>query len=390
MKKIRNKNEFRDRSKMGKIIGNRWFVAVVLSVFFVYSAPSHAMTLAGALEKAASDIHNSSAISSEKHIVITVVNYHSQKQDQLAKQIETDLYFALERVFPESRLVLLSESVVGVSSKDTVFIKGTYQQEGKITILRLQVLKGTLTGEIIAQAEVNFDTESTIKKSLIAVLDIEAETLNDDQRRIFSDIFRSALLKYGNFDMVSSADIYKMDPDEIQRATECTRDECATVIGRQLGVDRVISSSLVKVDENFYFLSAKVMDIDDSTILVSKTVEHTGNLRTLKSALENLAYQLTKTQRITDTAQTVPMVQKTPSRTKTVEAPQPFEKPPIKIEKKSGIPWWGWVVGAVVVGAIGSSLSNDEVKTSDNGNGGSSDDSCSAGAGNCGSTRITW
>jgi len=87
----------------------------------------------------------------------------------------------------------------------------------------------------------------------------------------------------------------KFNPDEIQQAQECTRDECATIIGEQLGVDRVIATSYSKVSETLYFLSARVIDIKDGSILFSQSNKHNGDLNTLDQALSQLARQIAGT-----------------------------------------------------------------------------------------------
>jgi len=64
------------------------------------------------------------------------------------------------------------------------------------------------------------------------------------------------------FDIASSADIDKMNPDEIQKATDCAWDSYAIIIGEHLGVDRSVSNSLFKVTDNLlYILSAKILEI---------------------------------------------------------------------------------------------------------------------------------
>ncbi|MCP4757545.1 MAG: hypothetical protein GY866_42345, partial [Proteobacteria bacterium] len=106
---------------------------------------------------------------------------------------------------------------------------------------------------------------------------------------LFSDVFRSVFTEADLFDMVSSADIDKMSPDTVQKQTRCTRDECATIIGEQLGVDRVISSSLRKIDQDSLYLTAKVINIKDGSIIASKIVEHQGPVKSLIPSVEKLA-----------------------------------------------------------------------------------------------------
>jgi hypothetical protein len=283
---------------------------VLISVFMLLPPLTHALSLKEALDEAAIYFTKTAVkIDPSKKMVIQVVNYHSQKQDTDAKKIETGLYFALERQFPNYELVLISEALAGVSDRDAVFVKGTYEKQGEKTIVRLQVLKG-MSGIILAQTMVGFETKKFTRKTLVAVMDIEASDLRPNQRKAYSEIFRSTLIQMGAFNLASSADIDKLNPDAIQQATGCTRDECATIIGEQLGVDRSISSAMLKLGENNYLLSSKILDIKDGSILTAKTLEHKGGLDTIKNSLEKLAKGLVdaiaKTEKVTNPAEVVP------------------------------------------------------------------------------------
>ena len=243
------------------------------------------------MKNAAGHFGRSGKIPDEKQIIISdIVNYHSGQKDQVSKLIETELYFAFAKQFPEVKLLDDSESAAGISLGKTVFIKGSYQKKGTTTMLRLKALHG-IRGEIIDQTSVEFDTKYR-RRTLVAVLDIEATSLTHDQRKIFSDIFREALGETQAFDLASSAEVDKMDPDQVQKTTGCTRDACATIIGEQLGVDRVISSSFLKMDTDYYYISGKIIDIEDGSLVVTKTVKHIGNLRTIDASLKKLAIKL--------------------------------------------------------------------------------------------------
>jgi len=256
---------------------------------------SHALSLREALDKAAIYFTKTAVrIDPSNKMVIQVVNYHSQQQDTEAREIETELYFALERQFPKFKLVLLSEALAGVSDREAVFVKGTYEKEGEKTIVRLQAIKGSLTGIILAQIMVGFEAKKVVHKTLVAVLDIEADDLNPNQKKAYSEIFRSELIQIGAFDLASSGDIDKLNPDAIQKTTGCTRDECATIIGEQLGVDRVIASYLFKLEENNYVLSGKMIDIKDGAILGSITINHHDNLDSLPKSIKKLAARLSE------------------------------------------------------------------------------------------------
>ncbi len=325
-----------------------------------------AVTMKEAMDKAAEYfVKEAVRIESGQELhVLEVVNYVNKEHDIEGKRIETEIYFALERQFPDFKLFFGK----GPTPDKEIYLRGTYDLKGGQITTKFQIFKGN---EILAQTEVGFDS-ITRRKSLVAVLDLEAAILNREQRRVFSEVFRSELNETGAFDLASSADIDKMNPDEIQSATGCTRDTCATIIGEQLGVDRVISSSLSRVDVNFFYLTAKIMDIKDSSILVSKTVEHNGSLKTLKGALKKLARDLSGQP---------PSIEIT--REQSSDMPFPVEK----IKEDSGWPWWYWAVGVGVLGvvaAVSGGGGEDEENTA------SSNSNCPAGSGNCGTVGFEW
>ncbi len=315
----------------------------------------------------------------ELHI-LEVINYSSKQHDRVGKKIETEVYFALERLSPDFKLFLGK----GPNKDKEIYLAGTYEIRENKTIVKLRIFKGN---EIIAQKEVDYDSKSH-RKTLVAVLDLEAKTMNEVQRKTFSDIFRAAFNEIGAFDMASSADIDKMNPDEIQRQAQCTRDECATIIGEQLGVDRVISSSLNKIDENFYFLSAKMMDIIDGSILMTKVVEHNGSLRTLRTALESLALQIaqpTSQEGVPISLETiVPIEEQLVDSPKFEPSTDPVREPiePV-IQKDSGWPWWYYAVAGALLAGAAAGDSGDSGSSS--GSGGSN---CQTDK--CGGVVVTW
>jgi hypothetical protein len=270
------------------------FRIILISITFVLLLPVYcfSQTLEDALQEAADYFAESNSIDLSQQLIIGVQNYHSKKKDKTAELIETELYLALEKALPGAKMFLESQALAGVSSTNTIYFFGTYEQKGQIITLRLQALKGMISGEVLDQTSVSYSTDKSVNKALVAVLDIEADTLTEAQRKGFSQIFRAALAQSEQFYMTSGAEIDKMDADQIQSATGCTRDECATVIGEQLGVDRVISSSFTKLTENMFVLSARMMDIRNGSIIATETVKHSGSLETLDQALENLSVKL--------------------------------------------------------------------------------------------------
>ncbi len=265
-------------------------LALIGMLLCLASSNIQALTMEDILEDAAGRIRRSGEIDVGSNILsVEMVNYHSKQQDKTAKRIESLLYFALEDM--GFRTVLLSEALAG-SSSNTIYIKGSYEGRGETVLVRLQAVKGLLSGEVLTQFSVEYEEKKQRSNTLVAVLDIESKVLPDSMKKAFSDLFRSSLGEVGGFDLASSADVDKMNPDAIQEATGCTRDECATIIGEQLGVDRVISTSLFKLTGDKFMLTSKVMDILDGSILKTSIVKYHGQIEDIDEPLEQLASKL--------------------------------------------------------------------------------------------------
>jgi hypothetical protein len=158
---------------------------ICILMFFLVGTVQ-AITLKEATRQAALQFKSSSKILSGSQIVISeIISYHSKQKDILSRKIEAELYYGFEKEFQQVKLIDKSEALSGFSSQ-TIIIKGEYKQEGSIVNLQLKAVKGDMTGAIIDQVSVDFDTESR-ERSLVVVLDIEAETLNPEQRKVFSN-----------------------------------------------------------------------------------------------------------------------------------------------------------------------------------------------------------
>ena len=273
---------------------------ILLTAIFFFPLTLPAQTIDQAVDQAVSALTTPIYSQTEgKRFLIQIINQHTQQSDAISDDIETALFFSLEKNFPDKKRISMSDSTVGISSRGTLFINGTYEKIGNKIQVEFKVLKGLASGELIAQARVSYTTGRYKESTLVAVLDIESEDLNKQQTKIYSEIFRSALNNTGVFNLASSADIDKMDPESIQQASGCTRDECATIIGQQLGVDRVISTTVIQRTTQKYFLAGKLIDIKDGSIIQSAIVNHHGDKNNLDYAFKQLAKKLTASESTT-------------------------------------------------------------------------------------------
>ncbi len=287
--------------KANKIVRKKIWLFLAIGLIMAFGSTSiMALTMEDAINLSIDSVADHIRKNREgERFVINFVNLHTMTRDELSSEIETVFYFALDKRFPEMKKILLSESTSGVSSRGSMFVNGTYNKKGNTVELHVQILKGLQDGELIAQTRVDFFLGGAREKTLVAILDLEAKILSNSQKKIYSEIFRSALNNIGTFDLASSAEVDKMSPDAIQKASGCTRDECATIIGQQLGVDRVISTSLIERSKGSYFLSGKLIDINDGSIVRAATVNHDGDINKMDSAFKELAGKIANVKLLT-------------------------------------------------------------------------------------------
>lgn len=264
-----------------------------LLLLIVTNSLSTASPLLDSFDQAASVFKSNREFRSGRKIYFRIVQLRSQKQDQLAKQLEAELFFSFDRQFPNLNLVTASESVAEEPESGSIYLLGTYQKSEKTVDLELSALRGTSTGRVIARTEINFDIEDVRYGSMVAVLNIEATTVETEQRSAFNEIFRSTLRKSGKFYMASISHVAKISPGEVRQATGHTRDASATIAGVLLGVDRVISTSLFKFGDKKYIISSKIISTLDSRIIVERTLEHYGEFEALKDLFKKMALLLT-------------------------------------------------------------------------------------------------
>ncbi len=222
-------------------------------------------------------------------LVIQAQNYHSREHDKDAKWLETELYNYFENQIPEAQLLVIAEAIGGIPSK-TVFIQASYEIKEQLIILRLRAIGDSIRGSVLAVMQVKFKLPQKHRRSLIAVLDLESTVLTGGQQKAFGDIFRAELNQYQLLEMVSTADLARVK--SIKEESGCQGEECVAVIGKKLGVDRIMTLTYLKVEKGTYFVTANLSDLQTGTMLLSQTVEHNGDLGTLNNALKRLANKI--------------------------------------------------------------------------------------------------
>ncbi|MBF0352948.1 MAG: PEGA domain-containing protein [SAR324 cluster bacterium] len=227
----------------------------------------------------------------DQSMVISVKNHQNNDHDKDAKWIETELYFAFEQKLSNVELLLLSEAIAGISSQ-AIHVNTTYEIQDNHVILRIRALKDQMSGAVLTQQEILFNLPDKHRKTLVAVMDMESEVLNESQRKAYSNLFRSSLARHPQFHQISAIEMAKVDVNAIKQKTNCREEACNGYIGEKLGVNRMVTVQFLKVDEGVFFITAKLSNIQDGALLVSQTVEFNGDTKTIQTVLDLLADKL--------------------------------------------------------------------------------------------------
>ena len=378
------KKQNTNRYILNTSFSNSFNCKIILLLFLLLFLPLTVLaeSLDDAIEKAVKELQiNGLDRDAKFEMVIEITNANSGKYDKDARIIKSTLYTTLQAEYPNATIILEESALVGVSYK-AVLIKGTYQPKGNTVFLNLKAIEQT-TGELIAKANITYETEKKISEDLIAVLPLEADHLDKSVVKTFTKIFRSALTKTGVFNLVNSDAIDQADADEIQQQYGCTREECSTIVAESLNATNVITTQYNMVTDGIYFLTGSLKNIKTGKTLKEEAIRHDGNLATLESELNNLACKLADTCR--GSTESEFLTQTAPFKD---SSDQPLENAS-QIEEDDGWPWWAWAgIGLVTVGVLASASDSGDDDSSSSGGGSSS--SCPSGEGNCGSAEYTW
>ena len=122
--------------------------------------------------------------------------------------------------------------------------------------------------------------------------------------------------------------------------------------------------------------------------MAAASIEHDGNLKTLKSKINDVACKLAKTcgqpQVVKQAKLEIkpePILEPEPVNNMPIE-PQPLPEP--QIEEDDGVSWWVWALGGVALVALAVSAGDSGSDSEDNNTDGSGSSSSNTGVG------FTW
>ncbi len=113
-------------------------------------------------------------------------------------------------------------------------------------------------------------------KELVAVLDLEAVGSSAVEASAMSDQLRADLLKSGQYALVDRQQMDNVFKEQAFQQTGCTSSECAVQVGKVLGVRKLITGRITKIDSQHWLLSANVIDVETAETLRSETLPFEG------------------------------------------------------------------------------------------------------------------
>lgn len=137
------------------------------------------------------------------------------------------------------------------------------------------------------------ETKSARSRELIAVLDFDIQGGTKAEAVAISEALRSELLKSGRFILVDRSQLDAILNEQALQQTGCTSEECAVKVGRILGIRRLITGNLTKINDSLWQLSAIMVDVETAETLRAETVTHEGRyVDLLKKGVPILAGKL--------------------------------------------------------------------------------------------------
>ena len=139
-------------------------------------------------------------------------------------------------------------------------------------------------------------------KMAIALLDLDANNVEESEARTLTDRLRIEIFNAGIFDVMERDKMNNILTEMQFQLSGCTSDECAVEIGRMIGVSKMIAGSVGKVGE-YYTVTARIIDVETGKIEKTATEDIQGAIgMVLTRAVPSLALKISGLKKQTKTS----------------------------------------------------------------------------------------
>ena len=135
-------------------------------------------------------------------------------------------------------------------------------------------------------------------KQLIAVMDLGTLGATKEQASALTERLAEELLKSGQYTLVDRAQLNQIMEEQALQQTGCTSQECAVKVGKVLGVKKLVTGRVTKLDDQLWQVSVTLIDVETAETQKAASIQHDGPFRTLLlSGVESLSARLSGSQK---------------------------------------------------------------------------------------------
>ncbi len=139
------------------------------------------------------------------------------------------------------------------------------------------------------------------QKMNIAVNQLSGQNIDASTLTILSERTRTEFIQTGAFTVIERTEmdaiLHEMG---IQQSGVCDESSCLVEVGKVLGVEQIVAGSVGKLNDTFFAVSLRIIDVESSAILHAINYDHRGNMESLlSSGIKNAVVQLVENADIT-------------------------------------------------------------------------------------------
>jgi hypothetical protein len=115
----------------------------------------------------------------------------------------------------------------------------------------------------------------------VAVMDLTPVGAQKTQAAAVTDRLREELLASGRFTLVSRDQVDTLLNEQATQQRNCTSPDCAVQLGKMLGVRKIISGRLTRLEDDLWLMAVTLVDVETARTERAASVTHDGKFVTL-------------------------------------------------------------------------------------------------------------
>lgn len=159
---------------------------------------------------------------------------------------------------------------------------GLRDKNGEFFFIR----KDQSPGDLGAQRSITVD-QKIIPRVMVA--NVRTSGLESENDKLLRSLVKNSLAETKLFELLEIPDSGESVSDP---QMNCDDKLCAISHAQKAGADAIITVTLHRFEKKRYFITANILSVHDGSVLLTKTIEHEGELSEMKASLRKLAFKL--------------------------------------------------------------------------------------------------